>query len=233
MAIWLLGPDPNNQCCGCEGKTSPCDSCSVDCCYVYPSDHFSFIENAAEYLSTDVGGCYAYATYTAGSVVTRDSIAGTLTDGVLAGSASLSSSVEALGLSDSMGMAFSLTNGQTANVSYNLSMTPDIPGPFYGYDVFLFSGGGLAANAVVYSANGLGSVNSSFNYTASGNGCFYLFANIGNSQIDPPQLATVSTSVTISPNIVPSPVMVGYGFPAAYTGKYGCDECDPTAAELP
>ena len=27
MAIFLLGPDPNGNCCDCNGRTSPCDSC--------------------------------------------------------------------------------------------------------------------------------------------------------------------------------------------------------------
>lgn len=32
--IWLKSVDPNHQCCGCEGKFGPCDSCS--CNYGYP-----------------------------------------------------------------------------------------------------------------------------------------------------------------------------------------------------
>lgn len=31
--IWLKSPDPNKQCCGCEGKTGPCDSCGACCFY--------------------------------------------------------------------------------------------------------------------------------------------------------------------------------------------------------
>ncbi len=27
MPTWILGPDPNKQCCGCQGKNGPCDSC--------------------------------------------------------------------------------------------------------------------------------------------------------------------------------------------------------------
>lgn len=32
--IWFKGPDGNGECCGCEGKTSPCDDCS--CKFVIP-----------------------------------------------------------------------------------------------------------------------------------------------------------------------------------------------------
>lgn len=27
MALWLLGPDPDGNCCDCTGRTSPCDTC--------------------------------------------------------------------------------------------------------------------------------------------------------------------------------------------------------------
>lgn len=33
MAIFLLGPDPNGNCCDCNGRTSPCDSC---CEFIVP-----------------------------------------------------------------------------------------------------------------------------------------------------------------------------------------------------
>jgi hypothetical protein len=32
MKVWIKGPDPQHQCCGCEGKTGPCDSCAISGC---------------------------------------------------------------------------------------------------------------------------------------------------------------------------------------------------------
>jgi hypothetical protein len=145
----------------------------------------------------------------------------------------MSSDTDTLGIGDSLGAAFSLTNGQTVNVTYNLSSTPDRVSPFYGYDLILFSGGGLNSDSIVYAAGGLGAINSSFSYTASGNGCFYFFSQVTNNVITPSELATTSISFSLSPNIVPSPVSIGYGAPTLYTGKYGCTECDPAAESLP
>lgn len=34
MALWLLGPDPGGNCCGCEGKSGPCDNCSSPGCAI-------------------------------------------------------------------------------------------------------------------------------------------------------------------------------------------------------
>ena len=44
MALWLLGPDPAGNCCGCEGRTSPCDTCgepSGGACEMFLSDCLS------------------------------------------------------------------------------------------------------------------------------------------------------------------------------------------------
>jgi len=45
--IWLKSPDPSKQCCGCEGKTGPCDSCSS--CVPY---YMSSKSMAEDFLST-------------------------------------------------------------------------------------------------------------------------------------------------------------------------------------
>jgi len=47
MAIWLLGPDPNGQCCGCETRATPCDNCT-SCTLVAPN---AFIDG-------DIGPAY-------------------------------------------------------------------------------------------------------------------------------------------------------------------------------
>lgn len=228
MAIWLLGPDPNGQCCGCEGKTSPCDSCSVDCCTIYANNHFEDFAEVKSYLDNDIGGCYFFPAYIQSSAYTRDSIAGSLTNGVLAGSTTMSSTVETLGISDNLFVAFPLTNGQTVNANYVLSSTPVLTPENYGHEVFIVSGGEVLA-----LVSTLGAGNGTLSYTASGNGCFYLAAQIQNGMIIPPAFASTSISLSLSPNMSASPVVAGYGFPILYTGKYGCAECDPTAVELP
>jgi len=238
MAIWLLGPDPNGQCCGCEGKTSPCDSCGVDCCTTYLSHLFEF-SNAESYLANDVGGCYFYPSFIESTAYVRDSINGTLNAGVLAGDTQMSSVGVTLGIGDSLTTAFSLSNGQTVNIDYNLSVTPDIPSPLYGHTLTLLSGVGPTISdqgTLVSLLGGLGAGNGTLSYTASGNGCFYLLSEISNGMINPPEVATTNISLTLSPNIVPSPMVVQYfespDYPS-FTGKYGCTECDPLAAELP
>ena len=45
--IWINGPDPNGECCGCEGKTGPCDGCSAcEYPYIFPSrnDAIDFLQ---------------------------------------------------------------------------------------------------------------------------------------------------------------------------------------------
>lgn len=236
MAIWLLGPDPNGQCCGCEGKTSPCDSCSVDCCSTYLSWHFGDFAEAKSYVETSIGGCYFFPSQITSSAYVRNSIVGTLNNGVLAGSTEMSSVGTSVGIGDSLSTAFSLANGQTVNISYTASVTPSAGFGIYGGSFLFTSGSGPTTSnlgTVVALGGWTGPGNNTFSYTASGNGCFYLLTQQTAGLATAPAILTSNMTLSISPNIVPSPIMVEYGFPIAYTGKYGCTECDPTAVELP
>lgn len=68
MAIFILGPDPNGNCCGCEGRTSPCDSCggTTGCgCLLYTPlstngamSRYSSYATAASNLAAIVTDCY-------------------------------------------------------------------------------------------------------------------------------------------------------------------------------
>lgn len=236
MAIWLLGPDPNNQCCGCEGKTSPCDSCSVDCCSVYLSRHFGDFAEAKSYVETSVGGCYFFPSYITSSAYVRNSIEGTLIGGVLAGATEMSSVGTTVGIGDSLSTAFSLVNGQAINITYTANVTPSATFGIYGGSYLFVSGSGPTVSnlgTVVAMGGWTGPGSSTLSYTASGNGCFYFLVEQTAGLAEDPIVLTSNMTLNISPNITPSPIMVEYGFPIAYTGKYGCTECDPTAAELP
>lgn len=48
--IWIKGPDSSRQCCECEGKSSPCDSC----CPAEYIDHNNLLENTALFPSGTV-----------------------------------------------------------------------------------------------------------------------------------------------------------------------------------
>lgn len=49
--IWINGPDPDGECCGCEGKTSPCDPCSSYCWYGFTDPiKFESEEDALNFL---------------------------------------------------------------------------------------------------------------------------------------------------------------------------------------
>lgn len=55
--IWLKTVDQNHECCGCEGKTSPCDSCGT-CEYgISTTDQAT----AEAILANDVFGCRVFA----------------------------------------------------------------------------------------------------------------------------------------------------------------------------
>jgi len=238
MAIWLLGPDPNGQCCGCETKTTPCDSCGVNCCSTYLSHFFDFA-NAQSYLANDIGGCYFYPSFIENTAYVRDSIVGTLTNGVLAGATQMSSVDTTVGIGDSLSTAFSLANGQTINVNYTASVTPSASFGFYGGSFLLVSGSGPTVSdlgTIVALGSWTGPASNTFSYTASGNGCFYLLIEQTAGLAAVPAILTSNITINISPNVVPSPMVVQYFVAPEYpsfTGKYGCAECDPMEAQLP
>lgn len=69
MAIFILAPDPDGNCCGCEGRTSPCDTCgeppveacalSLPLCTPF-SPQFSTLAEAEAEIANYVASCFAY-----------------------------------------------------------------------------------------------------------------------------------------------------------------------------
>ncbi len=70
MAIFILAPDPDGNCCGCVGRTSPCDPCTpseCECYLVLPygafidlyGAEFSDYSTANAVLEAFVADCYA------------------------------------------------------------------------------------------------------------------------------------------------------------------------------
>jgi hypothetical protein len=43
MAIWIKGPDPEGNCCECDNRTSPCDSCAPTICSCYFTLYKNFV----------------------------------------------------------------------------------------------------------------------------------------------------------------------------------------------
>lgn len=70
MAIYILAPDPNGNCCGCNGRPSPCDTCGgvTGCgCFLYfPPSTDGYLSRYATYsfaqsnLTSSAVDCYVY-----------------------------------------------------------------------------------------------------------------------------------------------------------------------------
>lgn len=63
--IWLKSPDPNAECCGCEGKVGPCDNCTPDvcsCALLIPGggNSFASLVIAQSELTNHVTDCNVY-----------------------------------------------------------------------------------------------------------------------------------------------------------------------------
>ncbi len=72
--IWLKSVDPSHQCCGCEGKAGPCDSCCIN---LDPSS-FGTLTQAQNFLSQFSVDCLAEAYQSVGATASLTNIGNTI-----------------------------------------------------------------------------------------------------------------------------------------------------------
>jgi len=64
MAIWLLGPDPDGNCCDCADRDSVCDPCTPEVCDCYYTVALSYtFQQAREYMNDNVYSCFCYGIF--------------------------------------------------------------------------------------------------------------------------------------------------------------------------
>ena len=234
MSLWILQPDPNGNCCDCNGRASPCDSCSTDCCFDVPYA-FSSAEQLQAFIETDMGGlnppetvgCNSYARRTDSSSSRSFFYQETYTDTIRVSTVSASSS-STLAYSDSIVIAFTASGNQNIRVAGTSTITPNGPAPFYGWEAFILSGA-----TALDSRAGYGDGSFDFEFVPSANGCFRLLFSTTNGFISPAQIASANLSAIVqSPTaITPMPVRLQYN--GEYYAPSGCSICGTGSESLP
>lgn len=126
MAIFLLGPDPDGNCCDCTGRTSPCDSCGepAECqcalligknapAFELPPIPYDSYVDAQTAIAAQVGNCYAFA----------DSFGGSITINSVTADVSVANQITITGDVDSNGVTlwtgFTIDESGTLSIAFN------------------------------------------------------------------------------------------------------------------
>lgn len=116
--IWLMGPDPSKQCCGCGSKTGPCDSCSTFVC-------------SGERYNVDFAKWYQDTSFLSGVIPAHCEIAQSAADSNTITNTSVSLAIANIGPARSNAFTNRFTKGTSGNVNGSFSITTDtIISPF-------------------------------------------------------------------------------------------------------
>lgn len=207
MAVFLLGPDPDGNCCSCAERANPCDSCGevVDSCaqFIPTAFEFEYVDytRARDVINLDVanewGVDYAYLIGDPGTTITVLSVS------IGASSLNLIGAMTSFNGVGLLCASITVEDGTVLDVTYNGTVN-SAPVSSYVFELFVYT----PPNDYVTEYNE-SSQNGSFSTSPLPAGTYYLRINY-RAIAASPLSGNVNCTITSTSDFVVNPVVALY-----------------------